>query len=203
MGQRKITWQEAAAIANKVADKAFEHLLPPLEKKLGVAAERAYDKKVKELGLTPKMVEALLEAEVLDDGCYECRVDFKRGEASNFVTVGQGARWSNGRYVPASADARKLVSSSLTISDADLADEVLTILDEISPLREKRSGLKSEIQDQLTSKSAKQVAAVWPEVAPFVNDYFNIKNGPGETMTSPFSDLIAKYLLALPAPATV
>jgi hypothetical protein len=202
MGQKKITWSEASAIAHKVANKAFEHLIPPLEEKLEKAAEKAYDKTLKRLGLTATQIALLQEAELLGDAVYECDVRFQRGETYNSVSIGQAAKWVHGKYVPVVAGQRGFVNHRVTVVDEEIAEPVLTLVDELGPLKTRCSQLQGEVREQLTGKSASQVAKVWPEVGPFVNDYFDIKNGPGEVMTVPFSDLIAKYLLALPAPAT-
>jgi hypothetical protein len=206
MSQKKIDSWEATNIAKAIAEKAFEHITPPLKQKLSDALEGAYAKTVRDLKLD-KQETALVEAGVLvktsrvnllfGPGKKEDPDVYESATASFAEPLGEDShtRKSDGSVV---ANPKPYLCSTLRVTDKALIDKVRAIRDELNPWYSKCNQMQLDIRNQITGKSATHVCKTWPEVAGFVRDYFEMTESQG--LTVPFESLVRKYLLALPAP---
>lgn len=185
MSKHKISNREAANIAGKIADKAFEHLIEPAEARLQGVLGEAYWKIAG--NWDQATIESLAKHCVLHTGdSIEIYVhDSKHG--ANFNLKGDGLV-SSGGY-----------GYDLTVSDADLLDKLQELSNELKQLRVKRNNLEFELVKQIVGRTAKSVIENWPEAEAFVKDEFPEKSVDKPVMT-PLETLLGKFIPALPAP---
>lgn len=186
MSKHKINSSEAVSIANKIADKAFEHLIEPAEGRLQDLLEDAYWKIAG--NWDQATIESLTKHRALHTGNkIEIYVtDGKHG--ANFDLKGDNLV-CKGSY-----------GSDLIVSDANLLDKLQELSSELKQLRVKRNNLHFELVAQIAGRSAKSVIENWPEAETFVKDEFPEKTVDKPVMTTPLETLLGKFLPALPAP---
>lgn len=189
MGQKKITYWEAQSIANRIAKKAFEHVVNPLEERLQIELQNVYDTMLHRLNID---VQALRHHKVL--GFYSnVNILFDDGDDEGRLVLGENRRWDKVQELPYAFE-------ELSVTDENLIFQAKETNAQLVPLLRKRSEMENDVRGQLSGKSASTVCKNWPEVSGFVRDYFKMVKE--SDMTVPFESLVAKYLLALPAPET-
>lgn len=186
MSKSKINNREAASIAGKIADKAFEHLIEPAEARIQGALSEAYWKIAG--NWDQATIESLTKHRVLHTGNkIEIYVaDGKHGASLDLKGDNLVGRGSYG--------------SDLILSDADLLDKLQELSSELNQLRVRRNNLQFELVKQISGRSAKSVVENWPEAETFVKDEFPEKTVDKPVMTTPLETLLGKFIPALPAP---
>lgn len=183
MSQNKINSWEAGNIAKVIAAKAFEHLLKSYEDNIASFATQCYLDHVRDLGLADKreqFIAAKLIAEV-----EHANIVFSDGDNSWNELI-SGELLAPDRYY-----------NTWTITDPAKVSAYRELNEARAPLVRKREALITELTAQMENKSANSVIKAWPEAAPFVADYFQIKKVP---LSTPLETLLAKFLPMLPAP---
>lgn len=188
MSQSKMTWWEAQKIANSIAEKAFEHLLGPIDKKINAHLRECYH----------RLVPAAVKETVLK---------YQVSSASNRITVSvltdkggdEEGRWKE----VLTGDADEFLQSGRYSSDFEFqsVDETplySALCTERAPLRAQALALSTELTEQLTGRSAKAAMKAWPEAAGFIAEAFGITSHV--EMVKPLEVLLAKYLPTLAAP---
>lgn len=186
MSKHKISNREAANIAGKIADKAFEHLIEPAEARIQGALSEAYWKIAG--NWDQATIESLTKHSVLHTG-NETKIYVTDGKyRASFNLKGDGLVTSCG------------YGADLIISDADLLDKLQELSNELNQLRVKRNNLEFELVKQISGRTAKSVIENWPEAEAFVKDEFPEKSVDKPVMTTPLEMLLGKFIPALPAP---
>jgi hypothetical protein len=189
MSATKITSREAWSIAAKISDKAFEHLLDPVNKKLNTLGKEAYEKIIEGIG-----GESVAKKLVVYGLAYSTRsVDINVVDANNEILV---------TYT---VENETLIKSNyhhynkMKLVDGPLYDKIIELDQERDKLLAKCSSLRNTLEHQITGKSTKTVVKAWPEAEEIVNNYFGQVSDT--TLVTPLETLLARFLPMLPAPA--
>lgn len=186
----KVDWRAAGNIARRVAEKAFSHLIDPIQTQLNELYIKAAAALVENL---IKDVDAAVEAGLVvlgtnghvkiasKDKSNDVHVSFT--SATTFAFLNTAYSWSAPTYI-----------------DTDTYEEHVRLNNLVAPHIEKRSQLEDTIKEQIEGKTFKTVLDTWPEIAPIIHELYDIQGGSG--MTVPFEQLLTRFLPALPAPAT-
>jgi hypothetical protein len=188
MSVAKIKYYEASDIGNRIADKAFAHLVTPLEDKLNIFLKGRYDALVRDVIGGDRIAELVKAGVLLDNG----------GAFLKFV----GQKEDFTEYLKGDLVVSPAGYSNAFIIDDEVAFEAyVTLVTPLRALRHKRALLVDELKSQCEGKSAKAVMKAWPEAAQIVADFFHITvDGKDTSMTSPLEQLLAKFMPMLPAP---
>lgn len=186
MSTKKIKWHEARNIGQKIARKAFAHILDPLEAEYKRAAQGVYNFTLAEIGLTPAR---LMELGLCTDG------------SSVTITLSNG----NGNEIEVHYDApdkelkviRPYGYNGFNIESETLYHQMVSILSRLKPFTDKRDALADELQSQVDGKTVTQAMKNWPEAADIIADIMQVGV---PAMTIPLEQLLARFLPALPAP---
>lgn len=191
MSTKKIKHYEARNIADLIADKAFEHLVTPLRKKLNEMAESVYRtmfekhnfEELRELGIMQKNNRVLITVRPVNASCDSDDVTVWLGNADD----------ENETYLtPASWHCHSLVWRDDRVSDL-----MRETSEQLRPFTIRRNALQEELLRQLEGKTVTQALKAWPEAAQFITQ---VCGGSCVPMTIPLEQLLAKFLLMLPAP---
>lgn len=187
MSTKRIKYYESRDIARKIANKAFEHLINPLEQKMKALAEDATETELMFLGGR----ERLVAAQLLHKSDGELSVAVRHPDRSDdtsdiYVKVQIGL----GKY---GYDAFALVSSSLY-------DALQPLNEDLLPLLSKHAALFEELHSQLEGKSMVQAIKAWPEAESIIREALG--DTSGKPMVQPLEQLLARFLPMLPAPQT-
>ena len=183
MRHKKIGKELATSIATAIADKAFEHLLPPAEAALQAIANEAYDRidaevdfgKLAGYGFAYKAV----------DGCtVAIRIVADKDNYLNIAAYGRPWGFSTYHYA--------------FIEDAGLYARALEAERRLASLMERRNQLHRELCAQLLGKTTKQAIEAWPEAAEIITDTAGIDVEC--SIVKPLEALLARFIPALPAP---
>jgi len=186
MSAQKITEHEARDIAYKIAARAFEHLVDPVEKELNGYGCQAYAALVEGIG---------------GEDTVRKLVAFKLGEYSKSIKIevidGQG----NETYVNYRVETDSLLSThrwtSPELVNGTLHMHIVDAQTRLNALTHKRNLLGATLQTQMQGKSAKSVLKAWPEAAEFVEERFGVSSD-STTLVAPLEALLARFLPALP-----
>lgn len=179
MSQSKMTSWEASIIAKKIAEKAFEHLVAPIDERINEYLRSRYRACMVAIGTTPQamaeyglgtLADTISVIVIVGDDSWTEQL---KGNTDEFLSLsGFGQDF-------------KFISTS--------APGYVSLCTERAPLRAKQQALNEELADQLTGRSAKATMKAWPEAAQFIADEFGLGDITRE-MTKPLENLLAKYL---------
>lgn len=182
MAHKKIGTQLASDIAEKIAKKAFEHLIPALEEQLREVGREAYKRidddidlaKCAEYGMTYKADNPGVRIKLDEDVVLCGNLGFA------------GYRYSN--------------YGEMTIKDAGLYARAKPIHGRLSALRNAQRDLMRDLESQLHGKSTKAAMEAWPEAAEIIASAAEVD--VDNTMTRPLEVLLSRYIPMLAAPNT-
>jgi hypothetical protein len=180
MAHKKIGTQLASDIAERIAKKAFEHLIPTLEEQLREIGREAYKRiddnvdlaKCAEYGLCHKDSHPTVKIRLVKDEVVCGDLGFVGYNINRF--------------------------DYLTIEDAGLYGQAQPIRKRLNELRNAQHGLKRDLESQLRGKSTKAAMEAWPEAAGIIASVADVD--VGNTMTRPLDALLSRYIPMLSAP---
>jgi hypothetical protein len=190
MSQAKLNSWEAQNIARKIAEKAFEHVIGPINEKINEHLREAYRVQMIALGTSPELLAEVGLGELSDEITVSVVIGENRWNEIVKGNTGEFIRWSTYRadfYFKAESDTPAYA----------------TFCAERAPFRVQQNALQQELQTQLQGKSIKAVMKAWPEAARFVAGEFRIDISTPAEMTKPLETILAKYLPMLAAPQGV
>jgi hypothetical protein len=209
--RKTIKHHEANQIASAISNKAMAHILTPLKAESIEAGERAYQAFIADLGLTPEVIAKLEKANILGLN-YQCSlyIGERYTREVNHIFIGYGANGDRVRHLGELSQAErdalpKYIDSSLVIT-GDIAEQLKEETKAYRESLEQAEKLRQEVYNQCFGKSVAAVCKAWPETERIVCQACGVDptgTAPTNTLTSPLSVLLAQYLPALPAPATV
>ena len=188
MASKKINWRMANSIADRIADKAFEHLINPKQKMLEAVGVEAFDVMKQHIDLD------LLHRFNLIDSNSNMRLKVKctaDGSGDSAVLIQFEAEDGFGSYH----------CETPTVTDDGLWQRAQDLAGELNILRCKRKSLYNELKSQLEGKTTHMAIKAWPEAAEIIAQIADI-NLVGD-MTTPLESLLSKYLPMLAAPQGV
>lgn len=186
MSSKKISKNAAHAISLRISNKAFEHLISPLEtqmKELGIEASEKIHAQI-DVPLLRRMNIINGTTDVMCIWVYSRTEDL--GNESQKVNL-DGPGWSGYSW------------NAVSIVDADLAARASAIAVRLADFYKKRNELFLELEAQCTGKTVKAALAAWPEAADIISDVTDVPLTQG--FVSPLENLLAKFLPMLPPPA--
>lgn len=196
----RISKSAAQAIAEKVANAAFEHIVKLIIKRRSDLIIHHYTTFFSSLDI--KTLEALDNArsiELIRNSTYLNAIlvaeEFKEDESKNYKLRVHCELDASDRVTRLST---RHASAPLIHIPLVEFEKVQAVLSEIEDKRNKHSALAAEVVEQITGKSIATVVKNWPEIESFVLECYEIHNPDG--MVTPFSSVLSKYLPALPAP---
>ncbi len=194
MSKGKINSWNARSIASNVAEKAFEHILTPMREQARVAAQAAYDEEMDACGMTEKIRRALVLR--ANPGIDSNSGRFKQREC----TISWGVN-EDDASIKLSATKGVYVCSEFKIVLPEQVARLEALRKARSPYEQQMRQMAHDICEQIKDRTVVAVCKAWPEVAPFV--YAELRIDPlksGGPTPVPFSAMVNKHLLALPAP---
>ena len=188
MGVNKIKWDEANSIAQRIAEKAFEHLAEPIRARYENTLRTVHAELIARLGLgDPKK---LIQAGVLEEIDIIC-LNFKQRDDCD-DTFHAHMRLEPGEKLIAPVG----YYHQFYVTDQDLVDTLRAITKEHAEFFDRVNALKITLCNQIQGKSAKHVMKIWPEAAQIVADCFciDVITGADTKMTVPLEALLASFL---------
>lgn len=185
MSSKKISKDAAYAISERIANKAFEHLISPLQaqvKELGIEASNKLHAQI-DSKLLRSMNIIAGDSDSMRIWVYASADDF--GNESRKVNL-DGPGWSGSYW------------DAVSIVDADLAARASVAVERLADLCKKRQMLANELCSRCLGKTVKAALAAWPEAADIIADVTGVPLTQG--FVSPLENLLAKFLPMLPAP---
>ncbi len=196
MSKGKIGHWSARNIASAVAEKAFEHILAPMREQARIAAQAAYDEELDACGMTEKIRKALV--------LRGCPGDNNSPRFRNTCcAVSWGVNDDDARVVLTSDKGRYICSEFKVVLPEQVA-KLEALRKARSPYERQMRQMARDIFEQIKDRTVAAVCKAWPEVTPFV--YAELHIDPlksGAPTPVPFSAMVNKHLLALPAPVPV
>lgn len=188
MASKKINWRTANSIADRIADKAFEHLINPKQKMLEAVGAEAFDVLKQHIDLS------LLRRFNIVNSNSNMRLKVKcTADGSDDSTVLIRFETEDG--------FSSYNGETPTVTDDGLWQRARDLAGELDVLRRKRNLLYNELKSQLEGKTTNMAIKAWPEAAEIIAQVANI-NLVGD-MTTPLENLLSKYLPMLEAPQGV
>ena len=182
MAHKKIGTQLASDIAEKIAKKAFEHLIPALEEQLREVGREAYKRIDDDIDLVK-----CAEYGLIDKSEYpgvKIRLDKDVVWCGKLGFVGY----------------RHTGYGEMTIEDAGLYGRAKPLQDRINELCRARRELERDLESQLRGKSTKAAIEAWPEAAEIIASAAEVD--VANTMTRPLEVLLSRHIPMLAAPNT-
>jgi hypothetical protein len=186
---KKIGYWDARAIATRIAEKAFEHLLNPQKEVIRALTVEAYNDALQSVGMTKKHIKDLCALDIIKMSKH-CTVNFDPDNGVGFML-------GNSDY--GSEDPALYVTQELIIKNEDFIAKFKTLWPAYSSTLESISALQTSVHRQIDGKTPAAVKKAWPEVAGFIDDHLGMAQ-PNDFVI-PFESLLARFLPALPAPA--
>lgn len=180
---RKINWRSASRIAELISNKAFEHLIGPLEKSIAEIAEPAMRCTVVGIHAT-----ALIEARVL--------LSWEASSSVEILPLSYELPERSGLTVLGHFGFIGAMYSTILIRDDYVYEKLLPLVTQRNELQTKRAELYNTIEQQIAGKTVSAVRKAWPEAAPLIDSVFS----PVPEITKPLEQLLARFLPMLPAP---
>ena len=180
MAHKKIGTQLASDIAEKIAKKAFEHLIPVLEEQLREIGREAYKRIDDDVDLAK---------------CAEYGMTYKTDNPGVRIKLDKGEVWCGALGF---AGYRYSNYGEMTIKDAGLYARAKPIHSRLSALRSALWELKRDLESQLRGKSTKAAIEAWPEAAEIIASAAEVD--VANTMTRPLEVLLSRYIPMLAAP---
>lgn len=186
MSSKKISRDNSYTISSKIAEKAFEHLITPLQqqlKELGVEAAKALNAQLD----VAQLRQLNIIGEENEDMTIWVYADESHFSQDNRRVTLKGTGWSTSYwYAP-------------RIVDADLHARAFAAAERLGQLCRQRTALEHELRNQCYGKTVKAALAAWPEAADIISKIVDVPLTEG--FVSPLESLLAKFLPMLPAPA--
>jgi hypothetical protein len=181
MSSKKLKYYEILEVASAIANKAFEHLIEPLEKERNYIAGQVYERVFTDRGVTPEQIRPFRGT----DNVAYATLDNGKGESVIVTYRAEGL-----------VNLSHYGSDKLTVVDEQLFDIYRAAEEAIEPFTGKRYDLDMTLRNQMEGKTVNQIIKAWPEAAPFMTKWLT----PTANMTVPLENLLARFLPALPAP---
>lgn len=207
--RKVIPSHKARFLGSKIASKAMEHVIKPLETERRIRAELAYREAWKRNGISDKSLDRLMLSTEGEGrrNYYECCISFgsDRVEYPDY--------WHAERQIAIGVDVSEINTEGrkglerfpfhkFIIHDQDLIEKFRKSNGAYVQAMAQLHGLRDEMIRQIDGKTVKEVCEAWPEAAEIVCQEMNTPYGvPTNQITTPLSQLLAKFLPALPAPA--
>jgi hypothetical protein len=188
MASKKISWRMANSIANRIADKAFEHLINPKQKMLEAVGAEAFDVLKQHIDLDLLRRFNIVGSDSNMRLKVKCAAD---GSDDSTVLIQFKAEDGFTPYNP----------QTPTVTDDGLWQRARDLSGELNVLRHKRYALYNELKSQLEGKTTNMAIKAWPEAAEIIAQIANVTL-VGD-MTTPLESLLSKYLPMLAAPQGV
>ncbi|NJO01147.1 MAG: hypothetical protein HC880_05115 [Bacteroidia bacterium] len=182
MKKRKIKYYEALQIAEAVSEKAFDHLTRPFKIELSKIAQLIY-----------------AEIEVKVDLFYLEKIGYAVSRDKLIVNIKhlkfeeEQQAIAYGKFLVPST-----YSEGVTVINDDWWEQVEKIRERLNPLLIKQRGLEDSLRIRLSDKLTTTVVKAWPELVPFINDFYGESND--DELIVPFENLLGQFLPMLPAP---
>lgn len=186
MSQTKMNDWETASIARRISEKAFEHVIGPIDNKINELLRAGYANTLSLLGVSPSILAEHGIGELTDKISVEIK--------SNGQTHEEHIKGDTGEFITTSR-----YRCDFVFVESEITKKYIELCFERAPFRTQQNALANELSNQMVGRSAKAVMKTWPEAADFIASYFNIVS-PISEMTKPLEVLLAKYLPMLPAP---
>ena len=186
MSSKKITWHYSRTISEAIANKAFEHLINPVEIPMKAIA--------KQVVANTKLDWEVLKAHSLvgDTTGSEIAVDILPASYTvpdgHEITVRIAHPYNIHRY------------DNMRFFGDEAYDQLIELQKTHNVFIEKREALRVEIHAQIEGKTVNAVCKAWPEAEQIIKRVMGI--GEGSNLTRPLEDLLKRFLPMLPAPAT-
>ncbi len=189
MSKSGINNWEASNIAVRIAAKAFEHVIAPIDERINEYLRSRYHACMAIIGTTPQtmseyglgtLADTISVVVVVDNDRWEEQLKGNTDEFLSLAGFGSDFSFSSGN-----------------------APGYVVLCTERAPFRKQQHALEEEIASQLLGRSVKAAMKAWPEAAQFIADEFNLGDIAKSEMTKPLETLLAKYLLMLAAPQGV
>ena len=183
MRHKKIGQELATNIATAIANKAFEHLLPPAEAAVRAIADEAYDR-----------IDAEVDLGKLAGYGFAYKAAEGRGTSVRIVA-------DSNNYLDLATSPRAWGFSTyrqVFVNDAGLYARALEAQGRLASLTKRINQLHRELSSQLLGKTTKQAIEAWPEAAEIITDTAGIDVEC--SIVKPLEALLARFIPALPAP---
>ena len=188
MSKQKININEAGAISTSIAEKAFEHLINPIDERIQTTLRDAYDQITK--GWSSSTISGMIEHCLISE---TDRLDMEVSDGKHSIRMSL--------IDESLLQSRSNWDSNFYINDPDLHDKLVELHRERGQLAQKRTALQTEIALQIIGRNTKQVLEAWPEAKSFIDEQFPEKKPEAKpSMDAPLDALLARFLPALPAP---
>lgn len=191
MSTKKIKSWNADNIAEKIAKKAFEHLIGPIEQQQQNLARLVYGKINDEIHFSH-----LISYGVVKDWPDE-------REITVFIDVYNGSGQEQNLYFESRENEPVCTpigwNQHFKYTDDEVFDLASELQERLTPLEVKRHELKNTLKLQLVDKTVKQAVTAWPEAASIIYDIMGVE-GP-KAFVTPLEELLARFLPMLPAPS--
>lgn len=184
MSSKKITWRFSRSIAERIANKAFEHLIDPIEAPMKDIARKVIDEANidwKTLHEHKIVTESLGSAVAVDILPHSYTVP-----EGHEIVVWVEYPYNTHRY------------DNMRFFDDAAYDQLIDLQKRRNALVEKREALNTEIIAQIEGKTVNVVCKAWPEAEQIIKLTMGI--GDGVSITRPLEDLLKRFLPMLPAP---
>ena len=192
---KKIGNYEAHNIANKVAAKAFEHLITPAQERLNQIAMAAYTQELQDCGVT-QQIEAQLRARKVTDNPYH------HTDTCTLVYGNKDAGEDDASYGLEFPEGERPLFAQMVLTNDYNKDQIQAAYQALAPLEIKKGALAYDIRTQITGKTTAVVRKHWPEITGFVEDVMREGINTNNISPVPFQTLLNTHLLALAAPTT-
>ena len=182
MASKKISHNLASNIARRIAEKAFEHLIAPLEKQMEIFGKEGYFLLIDGIDIN-----LLKERGIV---CNEGPLVFKVRKPSDE---------SEDSAIALQCDTgwRAYGWATPTLIDLSFWERVVVVSEKLKGYVSKRFAFQSELRIQLEGKSSAAATKAWPEAAFIIAEECGYDPRP---MTVPLEELLMKFLPMLPAP---
>ena len=185
MASKKINWNLANSIAHAIAEKAFEHLVKPLEKALeDIGTEAA------EIVLEQINPDVLIRLNIVKENSAPKPI---------MIRCADDESKDSALAVPATLGFTLMGWENIeTIVPDEMWNRANDIARQLTSLCSKRQEMSYEMQQQLTGTTTAAAIKAWPEAESIISDVAGLI-GSGN-FTVPLDNLLAKYMPLLPAP---
>lgn len=186
MAATRITKYIAGQIATKIAERAFEHLVLPLEREKQALF---HEQLIEIYGLfSENQLDAMEKLGILE---YNKHI--------GIVFIGSDRNEHISCEMPKKYLTPDNWNNSFKVIGEDRYVRACNLQKRIEDMERRRRAMSKEIEAQITGKTAVKVVELWPEAGEIVKDVLGDDYRDGG-VTAPLEVLLARFLPALPAP---
>ena len=188
----KINANQAENIGYKIAEKAFEHLMDPIDKALSDVGQEAYDKFAAQVD-----VALLIKFHLLNEvsGIHSMAVIVTNAEEAN-VRNQLRINFKNSQPLAGNAPGYE----EIMIYDPELFERGQNLQSRWNELHNKRSALRHEVVGQCRGKNPATLVKAWPEAEDIIREVITDMPANISGVSVPLENLLAKFLPMLAAP---